>query len=287
MAGAPQDHGEPAAGGGGGATATGGGSAGGPRAGAGTLGSGGRGADADPAVEGSGGGGGGAGGLFGGGGGAAGTAEIDPGSGAGGGASFGPANTTIKPPANFEITPAPGRVTFTYAVAGPPATLDRSAPSVVLTRPRANQAIRRFSGRGKARKRRALVLSGRATDPSGVRSVVLSIERLPRAGRTRAGVARCAWVTASSRLRSGSCDAPRALTATLAAGGSWSYRIRSATACRRGAIACSSRARTARTSPATRRRPPHAASGSGSRSRLTGRLSRRRTARCSARCARI
>ena len=116
-------------------------------------------------------------------------------------------------------------MTFTYAVPGPPATLDRSAPSVVLTPPRANQAIRRFSGRGKARKRRALVLSGRATDPSGVRSVVLSIERLPRAGRTRAGVARCAWVTASGRLRSGSCDAPRALTATLAAGGWWLYRI--------------------------------------------------------------
>ena len=195
---------------GGGATREAGG-AGAPGAAPGGRGAGGRGANGTASAPGAPGtGGGGGGGLFGGGGGASGQATplLDLGAGGGGGSSFGPAGTTYGPaPVPFR---ADGSVTIAYSASNGP-------PAVTLSRPRANQHLRRFSAR--THKRLAIVVSGRATDAQGVATVELAIERLPRSA-----AGRCTWL-AGSRLRSRSCDQPTLLRARLHATGAWSYTI--------------------------------------------------------------
>jgi hypothetical protein len=93
------------------------------------------------------------------------------------------------------------------------------APSVTVTRPRAGQALHRFTGRGDARKRRPLVIAGRASDSAGVRGVALTLERLPRTG------ARCTWLDPAKGLRRSACARPPSLVATLRAPRSWTYRV--------------------------------------------------------------
>jgi hypothetical protein len=203
--------------GGKGATHSAGGAGGDATAGAGRRGVGGRGANGRDglAAAGDGPGGGGGGGLFGGGGGAS---PDDPrvqynyqdgGAGGGGGSSFGPSGTA------FASAPArlPGVVTISYAVKS------TGAPSVIVTRPRAGQLLRRFTGRGTAHQRHRLVISGRASDASGVRSVTLSLERLPRTGK------RCTWLDAARGLRRGDCARPPTLIARMRTTASWAYRV--------------------------------------------------------------
>jgi hypothetical protein len=200
--------------GGKGATHSAGGAGGDATAGSGGRGFGGRGANGRDgfAAAGDGPGGGGGGGLFGGGGGAS---PDDPrveytfqagGAGGGGGSSFGPSGSvfTFAPPRS------PGIVRIAYVA--PPT----GAPSVVVTRPRAGQVLRRSTGHT----RRRLVISGRASDSSGVQAVTLTLQRLPRANT------RCTWLDPVKGLRRGSCARPRPLVATLRAGGSWTYRVR-------------------------------------------------------------
>jgi len=129
------------------------------------------------------------------------------GAGGGGGSSFGPKGTAFTPSAS-----ARSGVTIAYT---PP------APAVVVTRPRAGQVVRRFSARGRVRQ---LVIAGRATSPSGVRRVAITIERLPRM-TTGAAAMRCMWLRPTTGLRRQACDRPPALTATLRRGGSWTYRV--------------------------------------------------------------
>jgi hypothetical protein len=178
-------------GGGGGATATNGG-AGGTGAGAGSGGTGGIGAGGPEA------GGGGGGGSHGGGG-AAGTAT-GSGSGGGAGSSFGPPATKFG-----RSTAAQGLVRITYLTAS---TVNRP-PAVQIAAPRSGASV----------SRRGLVVSGRASDASGVRAVALRIERLPRTS------GRCTWLDPSSGLRRASCDQPPSLSATLRSSGSWRYRV--------------------------------------------------------------
>jgi hypothetical protein len=215
-----QDGGPPTFGpvaGGAGATPSAGGAGGDPTAGTGGRGVGGRGANGRDgfAAAGDGPGGGGGGGLFGGGGGAS---ADDPrvdynfqtgGAGGGGGSSFGPSGTV------FASAPArsPGVVTIEY-VAKP-----SGAPFVTVTRPRAGQVLRRFTRRGTARKRRPLVISGRASDSAGVQGVALTLQRLPRTGD------RCTWLDPAKGLRRGSCARPPTLVATLRTRGSWTYHV--------------------------------------------------------------
>ena len=208
-------------GGGKGATRAAGGSAGGEGAAAGAIGAGGHGASASPpAPFQPGAGGGGGGGLYGGGGGAAGGDVQSAGAGAGGGSSFGPSGATFRTArplyAPSEIAAS---VTISYA-----APLAARAPLVTITRPRAGQVIHRFVGTGNNRKRRQLVVAGRAKDPSGVRGVALSIERLPRRTAS-AGARRCRWLHHTRGLVRARCDRPPPLTAKLRAGGSWTYRV--------------------------------------------------------------
>jgi hypothetical protein len=79
--------------------------------------------------------------------------------------------------------------------------------------------LRRFSGRATARKRRPLVISGRARDSAGVRGVALTLERLPRTGKG------CTWLDPARGLRRSACARPPSLAATLRASGSWTYRV--------------------------------------------------------------
>jgi hypothetical protein len=203
--------------GGKGATHSAGGAGGDATAGAGRRGVGGRGANGRDglAAAGDGPGGGGGGGLFGGGGGAS---PDDPrvqynyqdgGAGGGGGSSFGPSGTA------FASAPArsPGVVTISYAVKS------AGAPSVIVTRPRAGQVLRRLTGRTTVRQRDRLVISGRAGDASGVRGVTLKLERLPRTGK------RCTWLDAARGLRRGDCARPPTLIARMRTTASWAYRV--------------------------------------------------------------
>lgn len=82
--------------------------------------------------------------------------------------------------------------------------LDTLAPRVTVTRPRLTAGSR-------------LRLGGRAQDPSGVAAVDLSLEVLPRSGRT------CRWFHPVRALVSRSCSEPVLVRAKLARGGSWSY----------------------------------------------------------------
>lgn len=111
----------------------------------------------------------------------------------------------------FASAPArsPGVVTIAYVVRS------TSAPSVVVTRPRAGQALRRFTGR----KRRQLVISCHASDSSRVQAVTLRVERLPRTGK------RCRWLDPIKGLRRSGCARPPSLLAELRTNGSWTYRV--------------------------------------------------------------
>jgi hypothetical protein len=194
---------------GGGATLAAGGRAGNVYAAAGTRGAGGQGADSDASGE-PGGGGGGGGGVLGGGGGAAGVDLFTSGAGGGAGASFAPRGARLA-----HASPGAGSVTIAYLAT----TIDQP-PSVTVTSPRAGQVVRRPS-RGVQRR---VVLSGRATDPSGVQAVALTIQRLalPSSGG-RAKV--CDWVLQSGGTQARSCATPPTLFATVGSRGAWSYEL--------------------------------------------------------------
>lgn len=86
--------------------------------------------------------------------------------------------------------------------------LDLLAPRVTITRPRARATL---AGRSRLR------LAGRAEDPSGVATVVFSLEVLPRAGKT------CRWFDPVRALVTRRCSEPVLVRAELAKGGRWSY----------------------------------------------------------------
>lgn len=86
--------------------------------------------------------------------------------------------------------------------------LDTIAPQVTITRPRARQMLPAGS---------RLRLAGRAQDPSGVASVVFSLEVLPRSG------GRCRWFHPVRALVTRSCASPPLVRAKLAKGGRWGF----------------------------------------------------------------
>ncbi len=86
--------------------------------------------------------------------------------------------------------------------------LDTVAPRVTITRPAAGRTL-------PARSR--LRLAGRAQDPSGVATVVFSLEVLPRAGT------RCRWFRRVRAVVTRACSDPVLIRAKLAKGGRWSF----------------------------------------------------------------
>lgn len=112
---------------------------------------------------------------------------------------------------------------------------DGAPPAVVITKPRANQKIKlsttrrrtvtvdgeRVTRRTTTRLRR-LAIGGTAKDPSGVRGVVLTIEKL---GSTSTATTKCKWFNPSKGIVLRSCKKPPLLLAKLAANGTWTYNV--------------------------------------------------------------
>ncbi len=124
-------------------------------------------------------------------------------------------------------------------VAGPPPPAppapgpqnDGTPPAIAVTKPTANQKIklttrktRTVTRNGKKVKRttttrlKRLAIAGTAKDPSGVKGVIVTIQKLG----TAAG-AKCGWFNASKGIVLRSCTKPPLLLAKLAANGTWTY----------------------------------------------------------------
>ena len=124
-------------------------------------------------------------------------------------------------------------------VAGPPPPAppasapsnDGTPPAIAVTKPRANQKIKlsttrtrtiRRNGRKVTRRtttrRTRLRIAGTAKDPSGVKGVIVTIQKLG----TAAG-AKCKWFNASKGIVLRGCTRPPLLLARLAADGTWVY----------------------------------------------------------------
>ena len=110
---------------------------------------------------------------------------------------------------------------------------DGSAPAIVITKPRANQKIKLSTTRkrtvtrdGKRVTRRTttrlkrIVISGTAKDASGVKGVVLTLEKLGGTSTTK-----CKWFNPSKGIVLRSCKKPPLILAKLAANGTWTYNV--------------------------------------------------------------
>ncbi|HEV2784822.1 MAG TPA: choice-of-anchor Q domain-containing protein [Solirubrobacteraceae bacterium] len=109
---------------------------------------------------------------------------------------------------------------------------DGTPPAIVIAKPKANQKIklsttrkrtvtvdgRKVTRRTTTRLKR-LAVSGTAKDPSGVRGVVLTIEKL---GGT---ATKCKWFNPKKGIVLRSCKKPPLLLAKLAANGTWTYSV--------------------------------------------------------------
>jgi hypothetical protein len=132
-----------------------------------------------------------------------------------------------------------------------PVTLtDGAPPAVVITKPKANKVIPRFTkttktvkGKTKGaksrkvttRKRTRLAFAGTAKDPSGVSAVFLTLERIsvtkkkPAKKKARSAAAktttkRCIWLEPKTGFVSRACDKP-VLIRTGVRQGNWAYRL--------------------------------------------------------------
>jgi hypothetical protein len=142
-----------------------------------------------------------------------------------------------------------------YVVPAPPttpppppgSTNDGLAPAIVITKPSANQRIRlskkttkttTVTKNGKTvkvkttttKKLKFAGISGTAKDASGVKAVVLTIQKLSTgtgATETPAATAKCRWFNATKGIVLKSCAKPILLLANLAKDGSWTYKIKS------------------------------------------------------------
>jgi hypothetical protein len=117
------------------------------------------------------------------------------------------------------------------APTSPPLQNDGTPPAIAVKKPTANQKIKKTSRRtrtvtvnGKRVRRttttvfKRLAISGTATDPAGVKGVIVTIQKLG----TAAG-AKCKWYNASKGMVLKSCTKPPLLLARLAADGTWTY----------------------------------------------------------------
>ena len=122
---------------------------------------------------------------------------------------------------------------------GPPPTApaptapanDGTPPAIAVKKPTANQRIRKTTRRtrtvtvnGKRVRRttttrlRRLAISGTATDPAGVKGVIVTIQKLGTAPG-----AKCKWYNATKGIVLKSCTKPPLLLAKLGPNGTWTY----------------------------------------------------------------
>ncbi len=118
----------------------------------------------------------------------------------------------------------------------PPLQNDGTPPAVAVTKPTANQKIKKTTRKtrtvtvkGKRVKRttttrlKRVAITGTAKDPSGVKGVIVTIQKLG----TAAG-AKCKWFNATKGIVLKSCTKPVLLVARLAADGTWTYNANAA-----------------------------------------------------------
>jgi len=159
---------------------------------------------------------------------------------------------------------APTDLGFDEFVAAPPtgpppspvppvATGDGAPPVIVITKPKANQRIKltktttrtvtvtrngkRTRVKRRTTKRTKIGFAGTATDKSGVKGVIVTLERLsvtastPKtAAKSSAATAptkKCRWFSATKGIVLKSCAKPVLLLAKLATDGTWTYNIKS------------------------------------------------------------
>ena len=156
----------------------------------------------------------------------------------------GEGDTTAK----LTVTDAQGAVSPVASVAVK--LIDGTAPTIVITKPTANQKIRLTTRTTKTRtvtvngktvkrktttiKRTKIRFAGTAKDKSGVKVVVITVERTSRAASTSTATSaaatttkRCAWLDPKKGIVLRSCSKPVLILAKLATDGSWTYNVKS------------------------------------------------------------
>ena len=131
---------------------------------------------------------------------------------------------------------------------------DGDLPKVVITRPKANETIHLTTKTTKTttlmkdgkpvmkdgkpvkvkktttKKNKFPVITGTASDKSGIKGVVLTIEKTKAAASAKAAAAttaKCRWFNATKGIVLKSCAKPIVLLAKLATDGTWTYKIKS------------------------------------------------------------
>lgn len=164
----------------------------------------------------------------------------------------GEGDTTAK----LTVTDAQGAVSPVASVAVK--LIDGGAPAIVITKPTANQRIRLTTRKTKTRtvtvkgrkikrrttttKRTRIGFAGTANDKSGVKGVVITVERIAKAKSTRRSTKRrstrarsaaatttkrCAWLDPKKGMVLRSCSKPVLILVKLAKDGSWTYNVKS------------------------------------------------------------
>lgn len=151
-----------------------------------------------------------------------------------------------------EYVPPPPTTTPTGP---PPATNDGTLPAIVITTPKANQTIhvntvttktktvtkkgKKVKVKTKTSKPTKITFAGTATDKSGIKGVVLTVEKIGAAPAAKASAAattttpappaaatKCQWLNATKGIVTKSCLKPIVLLAKTAKDGSWTYTVK-------------------------------------------------------------
>ena len=157
----------------------------------------------------------------------------------------GEGDTTVK----VTVVDAQGAVSAPASV--PIKLVDGVAPAIVITKPTANQRIRLTTKTTRTRtvtvdgkkvkrrittsKRTRIGFAGTARDKSGVKGVVITVERISKgttsstAARSSAATTtrRCAWLDPAKGIVLRSCAKPVLILARLAKDGTWTYNVKS------------------------------------------------------------
>lgn len=157
----------------------------------------------------------------------------------------GEGDTTVK----LTVIDAQGAASAPASV--PIKLVDGAAPTIVITKPTANQRIRlttrttktktvtvdgkKVKRKTRTSKRTRIGFAGTARDKSGVKGVVLTVERISKTTSSRTAATssaatttkRCAWLDPKKGIVLRSCSKPVLILAKLAKDGSWTYNVKS------------------------------------------------------------
>jgi hypothetical protein len=131
----------------------------------------------------------------------------------------------------------------------PPPNGDGTAPAIAITKPKQNQKVKLFTVKTKTTtvtkkgkkvkvkktttKRNKIGFAGTAKDPSGIRGVLLTVEKLSSstsgapADAAPSATAKCKWLNATKGIVVKSCSKPVLLLAKTAKDGSWTFNVKS------------------------------------------------------------